>query len=202
MATAFPQESDHSYRYQTLRMDSLRSFEDSDLLPLESNHDIEMLRMGPYPWPLKQRIAGKHGHLSMTLPVSHHICRARHRKFLSAPQQGKQLPGRYQTVRSVLCESASMRIRTSHDVALRDRAGSSRSGVPGMDGIQGGYFPGRTVPGMESSKGRTVPGRIFSRDGRFQGRTGSREDLQGQTVPRDGQDAGMDTGNMPTDMWK
>lgn len=31
---------------------------------LESNHDLEMLKFGPYPWPLKQRIMGPHGHLS------------------------------------------------------------------------------------------------------------------------------------------
>jgi phosphoribosyl 1,2-cyclic phosphodiesterase len=33
-------------------------------LVLEANHDLEMLRNGPYPWPLKQRVAGRHGHLS------------------------------------------------------------------------------------------------------------------------------------------
>jgi phosphoribosyl 1,2-cyclic phosphodiesterase len=36
------------------------------VLVLESNHDEIMLRDGPYPWPLKQRIAGHHGHLSNT----------------------------------------------------------------------------------------------------------------------------------------
>lgn len=36
----------------------------SDALVVESNHDIEMLRAGPYPWPLKQRIKGRCGHLS------------------------------------------------------------------------------------------------------------------------------------------
>lgn len=35
-----------------------------DVLVLETNHDLEMLRTGPYPWPLKQRVAGRHGHLS------------------------------------------------------------------------------------------------------------------------------------------
>lgn len=34
------------------------------VLVLESNHDEAMLRDGPYPWPLKQRIRGTHGHLS------------------------------------------------------------------------------------------------------------------------------------------
>lgn len=33
-------------------------------LVLESNHDEEMLSNGPYPWPLKQRIRSRHGHLS------------------------------------------------------------------------------------------------------------------------------------------
>lgn len=31
---------------------------------LESNHDLEMLRTGPYPWHLKQRVMGRTGHLS------------------------------------------------------------------------------------------------------------------------------------------
>jgi phosphoribosyl 1,2-cyclic phosphodiesterase len=37
---------------------------DLDLLILETNHDLEMLRSGPYPWSLKQRVASRHGHLS------------------------------------------------------------------------------------------------------------------------------------------
>jgi phosphoribosyl 1,2-cyclic phosphodiesterase len=31
---------------------------------LESNHDVEMLMNGPYPWELKQRIKSRHGHIS------------------------------------------------------------------------------------------------------------------------------------------
>ncbi len=34
------------------------------ILVLEANHDEAMLRDGPYPWPLKQRIRSNHGHLS------------------------------------------------------------------------------------------------------------------------------------------
>ncbi|HEX2463457.1 MAG TPA: MBL fold metallo-hydrolase [Thermoanaerobaculia bacterium] len=37
---------------------------DVDLLVLEANHDLDMLRRGPYPWVLKQRVASRHGHLS------------------------------------------------------------------------------------------------------------------------------------------
>lgn len=36
----------------------------TDLLVLESNHDLEMLRVGPYPWPVKQRVMSRRGHLS------------------------------------------------------------------------------------------------------------------------------------------
>lgn len=36
----------------------------SHLMVLESNHDEEMLKLGPYPWPIKQRIRSKMGHLS------------------------------------------------------------------------------------------------------------------------------------------
>lgn len=35
-----------------------------DTVVLESNHDVDMLRTGPYPMYLKQRIRGKYGHLS------------------------------------------------------------------------------------------------------------------------------------------
>ena len=37
---------------------------DLDLLLLESNHDLEMLRDGPYPWSVKQRVLSRVGHLS------------------------------------------------------------------------------------------------------------------------------------------
>lgn len=31
---------------------------------IESNHDLEMLRGGPYPWSIKQRVMSRVGHLS------------------------------------------------------------------------------------------------------------------------------------------
>ena len=34
------------------------------LIILEANHDPDMLINGPYPWPLKQRIKSRTGHLS------------------------------------------------------------------------------------------------------------------------------------------
>jgi phosphoribosyl 1,2-cyclic phosphodiesterase len=35
-----------------------------DFLLMESNHDVEMLKVGPYPWSIKQRVMGRKGHLS------------------------------------------------------------------------------------------------------------------------------------------
>jgi phosphoribosyl 1,2-cyclic phosphodiesterase len=40
---------------------------DADLLILESNHDLEMLKLGPYPWHIKQRVMSRTGHLSNTI---------------------------------------------------------------------------------------------------------------------------------------
>jgi phosphoribosyl 1,2-cyclic phosphodiesterase len=35
-----------------------------EVLVIESNHDVEMLRVGPYPWSVKQRVMSRVGHLS------------------------------------------------------------------------------------------------------------------------------------------
>lgn len=40
------------------------AIKDSDLVLLESNHDVEMLKFGPYPYNLKRRILSDVGHLS------------------------------------------------------------------------------------------------------------------------------------------
>ena len=37
---------------------------EADCLILESNHDLEMLKVGPYPWYVKQRVMSRTGHLS------------------------------------------------------------------------------------------------------------------------------------------
>lgn len=42
----------------------IEEIKDSDLLIIESNHDIEMVKMGRYPWFLKKRILSDKGHLS------------------------------------------------------------------------------------------------------------------------------------------
>lgn len=41
-----------------------------DMVVIESNHDVELLRNGPYPYPLKRRILSDKGHLSNAVCAS------------------------------------------------------------------------------------------------------------------------------------
>ena len=43
---------------------TLEKLSGSDFVMLESNHDVDMLKNGAYPYPLKHRILSKNGHLS------------------------------------------------------------------------------------------------------------------------------------------
>ena len=52
--------TDLGYLAPNVRMHLQRA----DLLVIESNHDVEMLRDGPYPWVVKQRVLSRVGHLS------------------------------------------------------------------------------------------------------------------------------------------
>lgn len=111
-----------------ISMELLSNFEDSDLLLLESNHDLEMLKIGPYPWPLKKRIAGKHGHLSNDAAgevVAYMAERGTKRFLLGHLSKENNFPElAYQTVCNVLCERCKEAgADITVDVALRDRVG-------------------------------------------------------------------------------
>lgn len=108
--------------------DLLYSFENSDLLLLESNHDLEMLKAGPYPWPLKKRIAGEHGHLSNDTAgevIAYMAEKGTRRFLLGHLSKANNFPElAYQTVYNALYErsiEAGADIRV--EVALRDRVG-------------------------------------------------------------------------------
>ncbi len=79
---------------------------DLDLLVIESNHDLQMLRTGPYPWYLKQRVASRHGHLSnheaaagvaellgdrLSSVVLYHLSRTNNLPALAAQAMGERL---------------------------------------------------------------------------------------------------------------
>lgn len=106
----------------------LKNLEASDLLFLESNHDIEMLKVGPYPWPLKKRIMGEDGHLSndMAGKVIAYFAEQGMRRFvlahLSKENNFPELA--YQTVLNALTEkSICVGTDVSLEVASRDRVG-------------------------------------------------------------------------------
>ena len=52
--------TDLGYMPDSVRMHLRRT----QVLLLESNHDLDMLKVGPYPWSIKQRVMGRNGHLS------------------------------------------------------------------------------------------------------------------------------------------
>jgi phosphoribosyl 1,2-cyclic phosphodiesterase len=102
--------------------------EGSDLLLIESNHDVEMLKVGPYPWPLKKRILGELGHLSneMAGKVVAYLAEKGTRNFLlghlSRENNFPELA--YETVRNILREkNIDIEKDIKLSVALRDRAG-------------------------------------------------------------------------------
>lgn len=51
-------------KYDAYIVEKLRGL---DAVLLEANHDIHMLEVGPYPYPLKRRVLGDKGHLSNEL---------------------------------------------------------------------------------------------------------------------------------------
>lgn len=46
---------------------TVENLKNLDAVLLEANHDIHMLEVGPYPYPLKRRVMGEKGHLSNEL---------------------------------------------------------------------------------------------------------------------------------------
>jgi len=106
----------------------LGCLEASDMILLEANHDIEMLKVGRYPWSLKQRILGDKGHLSneTAAKVAAYLAQRGTRRFLlghlSRENNFPELA--YQTVLNELNKySIKVGSDVMLDVALRDRVG-------------------------------------------------------------------------------
>lgn len=67
----------------------------SDLILIESNHDVEKLKKGSYPWPLKRRILGEYGHLSnetCAALVADNVKQGTRRVFLGHLSQENNIP--------------------------------------------------------------------------------------------------------------
>ena len=83
---------------------TVECLKDMDAVLLESNHDVNMLEVGPYPYYLKQRILSDRGHLSNDLCGSL-LCRILHDKmkhiFLGHLSQENNYPDlAYESVRT------------------------------------------------------------------------------------------------------
>lgn len=102
--------------------------ENSELILLESNHDIEMLKVGPYPWHLKKRILGDSGHLSNEKAgevIAYLIEKGTRRFLLGHLSRENNFPElAYQTVKNIICEkTAGLECEIMLEVALRDQVG-------------------------------------------------------------------------------
>lgn len=88
----------------------VKEIAEADILVIEANHDVDMLRIGRYPWYLKQRILGDFGHLSnesagitLTRLLSGH--RKERRILLAHLSKENNFPEMaYQTVKNILEE--------------------------------------------------------------------------------------------------
>ena len=84
----------------------------ADILALEANHDENMLKVGRYPWNVKQRILGNKGHLS-NVAAGNCLCRLMdeccdkpRRVLLAHLSRENNFPEMaYQTIKNVLEES-------------------------------------------------------------------------------------------------
>ncbi len=93
------------------------------LLILEANHDVDMLINGPYPWPIKQRIKSRTGHLSneesknLLKEVQHellkHVILAHMSEINNTPQKALSEVGQ-----ALSCSKAQL------DVAAQDECGA------------------------------------------------------------------------------
>lgn len=111
-------------------LDLLMKIMDSNLLMIESNHDVDMLNAGRYPYPLKRRILSNKGHISnvsagetivraltYNAPLGHVVL-----GHLSQDNNTPELA--YETVKSILEENGlTVGEDISLDLAYRNRVG-------------------------------------------------------------------------------
>ncbi len=97
-----------------------------DAIVIESNHDVNMLKVGPYPWALKQRVMSRRGHLSNDL-VAEYLAngfdgKARH-VVLAHLSENNNLPelALLTAQRAIEERSRFGAVQTRLELALRDR---------------------------------------------------------------------------------
>ncbi len=108
----------------------LEAVKGSEILYLESNHDVNMLMVGAYPYYLKQRILGERGHLSND-SAAKLICEVLHPELrhviLAHLSKENNLPElAYETVRIELQAAATRRGLPMPDLFVAERDIPSR----------------------------------------------------------------------------
>lgn len=129
-------------------------------LLLEANHDLDMLRLGSYPWPLKQRIRSRSGHLSncqaraalerlagpgLELVVAMHLSQENNTPDLARAELERVLAGS-----SVRCAVSSQDQPLSVELSAPSREpggwGTSDVRPSAFDGQGRGLHPGPRTP--------------------------------------------------------
>ena len=91
----------------------------ADLAVIESNHDVELLKKGPYPQYLKRRILAKHGHLSNfdSGTLASKLLQSGTKRIVLAHLSKENNTPRlaYETVGSALCGAGA---KLGHDIYL------------------------------------------------------------------------------------
>jgi phosphoribosyl 1,2-cyclic phosphodiesterase len=99
--------------------DIINTIMDSDMVILESNHDMGLLQSGPYPPFLKKRIMGKKGHLSNidagNALVEMVKCRVTHALLAHLSKENNLPQLAYNTVKDILLKGG---IKVDYDVML------------------------------------------------------------------------------------
>ncbi|NLJ58650.1 MAG: MBL fold metallo-hydrolase [Tissierellia bacterium] len=100
---------------------------DSDLLLIESNHDEDLVMIGPYPWPLKKRVLSEFGHMSNDMAgelISKIIKKGTEIVLLGHLSKENNFPQlAYKTVESILMEnSIEVNPGVRLDMTFRDKA--------------------------------------------------------------------------------
>jgi phosphoribosyl 1,2-cyclic phosphodiesterase len=103
----------------------IQSVQESDMIILESNHDLHMLKNGLYPYYLKKRIASKEGHLSnyeAALLVLEHGDKKLQHVLLSHMSLNNNTPEMaLKTFNSVVCERSDLK-RLKTWLTFRDKS--------------------------------------------------------------------------------
>ncbi len=103
----------------------INNLKNSDVMLIEANHDIRMLQTGAYPYYLKQRILGDHGHLCNEMSgrlIDSLLCDKTKKIFLGHLSKENNFPQlAYESVRAEINLSESAHRAEDYDISVAHR---------------------------------------------------------------------------------